>query len=327
MQFLGTAGLSGMSWGGWARRATALAAAALAGGGMLAALAANPAAAAEPGPQPGVTPSAARAGSTVYVAYTGTDQHVYLRDVTRPAQPVVGLGGRLIGGPGLAAAPPGLLGAGEPLTVFGRGTDNALWWRYQTASGWSSWQSLGGVLTSQPAAIGLGPGPFGSLAVFVRGTDGKVWYRTLGTRGWSGWAPLGGRLLPGTGPVAGGFGILLLAVAGTDRHAWMFSQTDGTRYGFADFGGHTTASPAPAALTIPVFVVFARGTDNALWYRQGHLPLAPDGPWRSLGGRLTSGVTATSEDRGKTYVFALGTDNHIWMRSGVFPSLAPWTQL
>ena len=152
-------------------------------------LAASPAAAATPGPQPGVTPSAARAGSTVYAAYTGTDQHVYLRDVTRPAQPAAGLGGRLIGGPGLAAAPPGLLGAAEPLTVFGR------------------------------------------------------------------------------------------------------------------------------------------GTDNALWYRQGHLPLAPEGPWRSLGGRLTSGVTATSEDRGKTCVFALGTDNHIWMRSGFFPALAPWTRL
>ena len=195
--------------------------------------------------------------------------------------------------------------------------------RRGAASGWSSWKPLGGVLTSQPSAIGLGPGPFGPLAVFVRGTDGKVWYRTLGTGGWSGWALLGGQLLSGTGPATGGFGILLLAVAGTDRHAWMFSQTDGTRYGFVDFGGLTIASPAPAAITIPVFAVFARGTDNALWYRQGHLPLAPGGPWVSLGGRLTSGVTAASEDRGKTYVFALGTDNHIWMRSGVFPGSFP----
>ena len=46
---------------------------ALVGGSVLAALATSPAAAATPGPQPGVTPSAARAGSTIYVAYTGTD--------------------------------------------------------------------------------------------------------------------------------------------------------------------------------------------------------------------------------------------------------------
>ena len=327
MQFLRMAGLSGMPFGGWACRATALVTAMLAGGSLLAALATSPAAAATPGPQPGVTPSAARAGSAIYVAYTGTDQHVYLRNVTQPTQPAVALGGRLVGGPGLASGPPGLLGTGTPLAVFGRGTDNALWWRHQTATGWTGWQSLGGVLTSKPSAIGLGPSaPFGSLPVFVRGTDGKAWYRTLGTSSSSKWALLGGQLLPGTGPATGGLGILLLTVAGTNHHVWVFSDTDLTQYGFADFGGRTTADPAVAAITIPTFVVFARGTDNALWARGGHLPLAPDGSWQSLGGKLTSGVTATGEDRGKTYVFVLGTDNQIWMRSGA-GVLGPWTRL
>ena len=316
----------------------ALVTAMLAGAVLVIMLAAGPAAAAVPGPAPGVTPSAAQAGSAVYVAYTGTDHQAYLRNVTASAQPAVALGGRLIGGPALAFAPPGLLGAGTPLAVFGRGSDNALWWRHQAASGWSRWQSLGGVITARPSAAGLGPGsPFGSLAVFARGTDGMVWYRTLGTGGWGRWAPLpagntaapfAGRLLPGTGPAASGVGTLLLAVTGADRHAWLFSITGtATRYGFVDFSGQTTADPAPVSVTPASIEVFARGTDSALWSRDGMLPLAPAGSWQSLGGRLTSGVTASYGGRGfKMYVFALGTDNQIWMRSGI-AGLGPWTRL
>ena len=54
---------------------------------------------------------------------------------------------------------------GAGLAVFG--TDNALWWIHQTTSGtWSSWQSLGGVITSQPGSaagvtVGFGPPPRG----------------------------------------------------------------------------------------------------------------------------------------------------------------------
>ncbi len=328
------AGRSGLTVGKSARRATALVTAMLVGGGVVTALA-GPASAATPGPLPGATPSAAQAGSTEYLAYTGTDHHVYLRNVTNRSQPAVALGGRLIGGPGLAFTPPGLLGTNSLLAVFGRGTDNALWWRHQTGSGWSAWQSLGGVITSRPtatgavAASGTGAGPFGPFGVFARGTDGKVWYRTLGTSGWSKWATSGGRLLPGTGPGADGAGILELAVAGIDHHVWLFSLTGGlTQYGFVDFGGRTTADPAPISVTPASLEVFARGTDNALWSRGGHLPLAPDGSWHSLGGKLTSGVTATYGGRGqKGYVFVLGTDNQIWMRSGLDLSLGPWTRL
>ena len=324
------AGRSGLTSSRWAHLATALVTAMLVGGGLVTALAAGAAAAAAPGPLPGATPSAVQTGSTVYLAYTGTNHQAYLRNVTNRSQPAVALGGRLVGGPGLAFGPNGAL------TVFGRGTDNALWWKHQTASGWSSWQSLGGAIAARPSAVGAEQ--FG-FSVFARGTDGKVWYRTLGTSGWSKWALLpagstpstfGGRLLPGTGPGAGGAGFLLLAVVGIDHHVWLFSLTGGlTQYGFVDFGGRTAADPAPISVTPASIEVFARGTDNTLWHREGHLPLAPDGSWHSLGGKLTSGVTATYGGRGqKGYVFVLGTDNQIWMRSGPAPgSLGPWTRL
>ena len=60
---------------------------------------------------------------------------------------------------------------------------------------WSSPQSLGGVLTSGPAAIAFGP-PTNTSYVFVRGTDDAIWYRaSTGGGPWSAWASLGGKAL------------------------------------------------------------------------------------------------------------------------------------
>ena len=72
-------------------------------------------------------------------------------------------------------------------------------------------------------------------------------------------------------------------------------------------------------------VAFARGLDNALWYAQSALPLGGAVRWQSLGGRLTSGVTAATTRSGQVYVFALGGDNQVWMRTGVWPNLDGWT--
>jgi hypothetical protein len=72
------------------------------------------------------------------------------------------------------------------LELFVRGTDNALWHKWQTApsNGWSGWSSLGGVLTSEPV---LNQNADGRLEVFVRGTDGAVWHiwQTAPSNGWS----------------------------------------------------------------------------------------------------------------------------------------------
>jgi hypothetical protein len=61
------------------------------------------------------------------------------------------------------------------LEAFVRGTDQALWHKWQTApnSGWSGWLSEGGVLTSD---IAVGHNADGHLEVFVRGTDNALWH-------------------------------------------------------------------------------------------------------------------------------------------------------
>ncbi len=304
-------------------RTAVLVMAILMGAGLAAGMAASPALAKTPDPAPGVTMGAsAPRPSSVFLAYTGTNGAVYLRNEINGS--VTGLGGKLIGGPAVVQAATGL-------AVFGRGTDNALWWIRQAASGtWSSWQSLGGVITSQPGAVAgvtAGPGP---VAAFARGTDGALWYRAQATGGsWSAWHSLGGKLLSGTGPAAvNADGGLAVAVTGTDHHVWLFGPMGMQVYGFLDFGGQTNSTPGitnlPGIMS-PQLVVFARGTDNALWYKQSILPIGNPGGWTSLGGRLTSGPAAATVPGGKTYVFVLGTDNLPWMRNGTWPSLGAWT--
>lgn len=61
------------------------------------------------------------------------------------------------------------------LDVFVRGTDDAVWrkWSDNGGASWSNWESLGGVVTSSPAAISRAPN---LIEVFVRGTDGKLYH-------------------------------------------------------------------------------------------------------------------------------------------------------
>jgi microsomal dipeptidase-like Zn-dependent dipeptidase len=62
--------------------------------------------------------------------------------------------------------------AQERMDVFVRGTDDACWYRSFDGRAWSPWVSLGGVLTSDPAAMAVN----GTSWVFVRGTDDAIYY-------------------------------------------------------------------------------------------------------------------------------------------------------
>src|SRR5690606_4616087 len=68
------------------------------------------------------------------------------------------------------------------LVVFAKGTDNALWYKFYDSSG-AAWSSVGGRLTSAPAAA---LAPDGRLVVFARGDDNTIWH-IFYDGGWSGW--------------------------------------------------------------------------------------------------------------------------------------------
>jgi hypothetical protein len=322
-------------------RLLALLTAALAVGSLLTTLAAAPAAAQPPGPAPGVTLGAAvNSTHAPRLFYNSTSGTVWMRDLANPGSNPVFLGGHLIGGPGAVWVPPGELFAAGAFAVFGRGTDNRLWWTHQTSTGWSKWASLGGRLTSKPAAYATPTfgGQSSGLAVYVRGTDGAVWVRgfqpvTPGGLAFDDWRSIGGRLLPGTGPAAAlTAGRISVAAVGTDRAVWIATFLYGSRgYVWHSLGGITTANPGIATPADGIVVAFARGTDNAAWYNEfvGQTTDVRPG-WHLLGGKLTSGMTAipTMVDRpqGPVCLFALGTDNQAWMRTGTWPNLHGWTR-
>ena len=317
MKPLRISGLSGARR--WSYRTAGLAMAVLMGGSLATALAASPALAQTPGPAPGITMGAATQGSSVYRAYTGTDGAVYLRNQTTGG--TTALGGRLSGGPAVAQTASGL-------AVFGRGTNNALWWTHQVTGGkWSSWQSLGGIITSKPGAAGPTAGS-GPVIVLARGTDSALWYRMQGSGGWTAWRSFGGRLLAGTGPAAADTqdGSFAVAVTGTDHQVYLFGPIGMQTYGYVNFGGLSNSSPAITTLPgTAQLIVFARGTDNVMWCRQSILPIGATGDWTSLGGVLTSAPAAATMPGGNMYVFVLGTSNVPYMWSGTSPSTGAWT--
>jgi len=324
---------------------------ALAGtGGLALVLAAVPwatasAAAAAAPPRPGSTPSVTGpnlsiegGGADTYAPnlfYTGTDGQVWRVQLTMMAnRNLETLGGQLIGGPSaVMTQAPGVSTAAT--AVFGRGTDNQLWWRSEIGSSLSRWASLGGVLTSKPYAM-IDPGSR-EIAVFVRGADGAVWYRTglvsaAGAVRWTpSWFTTGGRLLPGTAPAAvpTGQGGFTVAAVGTDRAVWVKTSVGVLTHLWGSAGGQTTADPALALSATSAVVVFVRGTDNAGWYQQiaGQTSGVTAG-WHSVGGRLTSGLTATDANNvyvsHNTSVFGLGLDNQIWECDGVLPAFHGW---
>ena len=277
---------------------------------------------APPPPAPGVAPGA------VYVSpaendvfYTAADRTVWVKNVDNGSL-------RRLSNGRLVSAPSAIYN-GSTVIVFGEGADHELWWTHRLASGgYADWALLGGALTAQPGAVFTGGPAFPSrYEVFVRGADGAVYRLVHGAAGWAPFVRVGGRLLAGTGPAAAH-----ATVATSNSEATWVSVTGTGRavsvallgaFGFSPIGGQTTAGPALTAYSYSTGVTlawFVRGTDNAAWYMVNNRP-----EWTSIGGRLTSGLAASTDGAtGTTYVYALGTDNQVYETTGKLTRSPPW---
>ena len=111
------------------------------------------------------------------------------------------------------------------LDVFAQGTDFAMWHKWWDGSAWgpsvSDWESLGGILTSEPVAVAWGEN---RLDVFVRGTDSALWHKWWDGNAWgpsvTDWESLGGILTSEPVAVAWGENRLDVFVRGTDSALW-----------------------------------------------------------------------------------------------------------
>lgn len=313
-------------WSG--RRYAGAAAATLAGAGLATVLTVGGASAAPaataPGPAPGIAPASVSVGvspSVTVLAYTAADGSVWLKNLST--------GGYISAGGRVTAAPAVMdLGSTSTFVIFGRGTDNQLWTASCTlAGGCGAWSSLGGTITSKPGAVFQGPS-LQDWSVYARGTNGALWARSHTASGWGAWHSFGGNLLAGTGPSAAQWTGTYVLVVGTNRQLY---STEAGVTGFVAAGGSTAVSPALILIGQPgpsvALVGFARGTDNAAYY---HRFLSTSPGWHSMGGVLTTGLAASSENipaapgaNDMTNTFGLGSDNHVYQSTGTWGGYPP----
>jgi len=209
------------------------------------------------------------------------------------------------------------------LEVFVRGTDNALWHKWQVApnSGWSGWASEGGVLTSD---IAVGRNADGRLEAFVRGTDNALWRKgqVAPNSGWSPWASQGGVLTSNIAVGTNADGRVEVFVRGTDNalwHKWQLAP-NGSWSGWESLGGVLTSRIAIGRNADGRLEAFVRGTDNALWHKWQVAANGSWSNWASEGGVLTSDIAVGRSPTGRLEVFVRGTDNALWHKWQVAPN-------
>jgi len=232
------------------------------------------------------------------------------------------IGGQLVSGTGPAVSTQNA----NSLDVFAIGTDNALWHKSMDGSAWSAWHSLGGTLTSSPAATSPASGV---IDVFGRGGNGALYSKQYSGTSWSNWYKIGGQLAPGTGPAADARGTnsLDVFVQGTD-HVLYYTHWDGTAWSaWHSLGGVLTSSPAATSPGNGAIDVFVRGTDGAIWERTTTNGGATWSNWASLGGQLASGTGPAACSQGSRLdVFAEGTNGALYQKTST-GSWSGWISL
>jgi 5-hydroxyisourate hydrolase-like protein (transthyretin family) len=225
------------------------------------------------------------AAGTIDVFVRGTNGGLYEKTTANNGTSWSGwipLGGQLASGTGPAADARGL----NSLDVFVQGTDHVLYYTHWNGA-WSAWKSLGGVLTSSPAATS----PSTSVIdVFVSSTNGALWSVNSTNNGttWNAWKSIGGQLASGTGPAADARGLnsLDVFVQGTD-HVLYYTHWNGSTWSaWTSLGGTLAAGSSPAATSprsgqVDISVL---GTGNVLWWKTTTNSGASWSGWMSVGG-------------------------------------------
>ena len=210
-------------------------------------------------------------------------------------------------GPAVAA-----VGAGD-MRAFIRGSDGALWTRSWNGSVWSSWSSLGGVLTSGPAVSAR---PNGTYDVVVRGVANTYYHAAFTLAGgWTGFAPIGGTFLSAPSVTyRQGSGEIDVVGVGTDSQLYHAFYAGGWS-GWEPLGGGISANPSmisPASGTLDIYV---RGVADHQLYQKTWTPGVGWSAFYPLGGVLSSGIAATAWDTNRRDIFARGADGAMWIRS------------
>lgn len=115
----------------------------------------------------------------------------------------------------------------KTIDVFVVRADEALW-HHHIDGVTNTWDSLGGICKSSPAAVSLTPG---TIDAFVVGSDQAIWHRRWSGTAWSAWNSLGGIVKTGFAPDTTVMNsCIILSVIGTNDDIYFKTSSDGTNW-------------------------------------------------------------------------------------------------
>lgn len=207
------------------------------------------------------------------------------------------------------------------LDVFARGVDGTL--KHKIYNGrWSSWQSLGGAISSGPAAVSRSAG---HIDVFARGMSGEVRQRSYSNGVWGAWKSLGGSITGEPAVSSWGSNRLDVFVRGGGNAIyhkyWNGSSWNGS---WGNLGGTLSSSPTAVSWGANRIDVFARGGNNALYQKTWSGSWSG---WASRGGTLTSAPAALSGASGFVTVYARNSSNQLSQRGYGYGQWGAWKNL
>ncbi|KAG8419117.1 hypothetical protein J3459_011523 [Metarhizium acridum] len=230
-----------------------------------------------------------------------------------------------------AATPALCLGRPNRTDVFVRGTNNAVYHKWQKRRVWLAWnpsqtsyENLGGVIYGDVTAVSWGPNRLDLLSL---GTDDAVYHKWWDGSSWGGWESLGGTAIgeisavswgPNkTGPIR-------------PRHEQRSPPQGLERrllelVGWYNQGGVIVDDVTPVSTASNRLDLFARGTDNALYQKSWN-----GGAWTAwidLGGRIVSRPSAAAWGGKYITVAAQGTDNAVYLKEFNGHSWADWRSI
>jgi hypothetical protein len=200
-------------------------------------------------------------------------------------------------------------GDGGHFEIVARGTDNALWHRYWDwhVGSWSSWESLGGKLSSGPGCVSWGPNRVDIVAraadntvlhwywngfwqsenlggeisdepdiasteankldIFGRSPNGSIAHRWFNGSTWAGWETLGTSGSIVSGVSAVGSGGNRVDVVGRASNNSVYHLYYSSGWYSENFGGIAQGIPDMSTWKPGNYDVWMRGTDNGLWQK------------------------------------------------------------
>lgn len=197
----------------------------------------------------------------------------------------------------------------DDVWVFARrSSDGAILVRNVANGAWTPWSSLGGSMTSGPAAAAYGP----TIQVFARGQDAAVWTDALSNGAWTGWRSLGGYTTSAPAAIRRrGTNYLDVAVKGGDNTIYLNTYIPGSGWhGWTGLGGSLTTAPALDSHSDGVLDVFSRGIDGAVYQRAWTGSQWTD--WGSDGGGILGAPAAVNKQPHDLDLYVRGANNALY---------------